>query len=90
MYWTKVRVSFYVFSITASYYLFIYCFNRFFETEGIAVLTILVSQYKIAIKEEPQFAGETFEERKSRILSVYPGLTLTYVIFHFHFRIDDR
>jgi hypothetical protein len=31
---------------------------------------MLVSQYKIAIKEEPQFAGETFEERKSRVLSV--------------------
>ena len=44
---------------------------------------MLVSQYKIAIKEEPQFAGETFEERKSRILSVRAGLTLTYVFFFF-------
>jgi len=53
--------------------------RKFFETEGIAVLAMLVSQYKIAIEEEPQFAGETFEERKSRILSVHAGLTLTPV-----------
>ena len=50
---------------------------RFAETESIAVLAMLVSQYKITIEEEPQFAGETFEERKSRILSVQHGLTLT-------------
>ena len=40
---------------------------RFFETEGIAVLTMLVSKYKIEVKEEPEFAGETFEERYARI-----------------------
>ena len=44
------------------------------------MLTMLVSQYKITIKEEPKFAGETFEERKSRILSVRAGLTLSYVL----------
>ena len=52
---------------------------RFAETEGTAVLAMLVSQYKITIKEEPQFASETFEERKSRILSASQGLTLMYV-----------
>ena len=31
-----------------------------------SVLAILLSQYKITIKEEPQFTGEKFEERKSR------------------------
>ena len=55
-------------------------FHRFAETEGTAVLAMLVSQYKITIKEEPQFAGETFEEKKSRILSARQGLTLTYVL----------
>ena len=35
--------------------------RRFFETEGIAILTMLISQYKVEIKEEPQYAGETFE-----------------------------
>ncbi|KAK1230974.1 hypothetical protein PQX77_005906, partial [Marasmius sp. AFHP31] len=38
--------------------------RKFFETEGIAILTILVSKYKISLKEEPQFAGETIEEKK--------------------------
>jgi len=55
---------------------------RFFETEGIAILTMMVSQYKITVKEEPQFAGETFNERKSRVLSAKPGLTVTYVSYY--------
>ncbi|KAK7457058.1 hypothetical protein VKT23_010360 [Stygiomarasmius scandens] len=50
--------------------------RKFFETEGIAVLTMLVSRYKIEVKEEPRFAGETLEERKARIFATKPGLTL--------------
>lgn len=53
--------------------------KRFFETEGIAILTMLMARYKVEIKEEPEFAGETFEERKTRILNVKQGLTLTPV-----------
>jgi len=49
--------------------------RRFFETEGIAVMTTLVSKYKIEIKEEPEFAGETFEERYARITASREGLT---------------
>jgi len=52
-------------------------FSRFFETEGVAVLTMMVSRYKIEIKEEPKFAGETFEERHARITASRNGLTLT-------------
>ena len=63
----------------ASFFTKFFSFFRFAETEAIAVLAMLVSHYKIAIREEPQFAGETFEERKSRILSTRLGLTLTYV-----------
>jgi hypothetical protein len=48
---------------------------RFFETEGIAIMTMLVSKYKIEIKEEPKFASETFEERYARITSFDQGLT---------------
>jgi len=48
---------------------------RFFETEGIAIMTMLVSKYKIEVKEEPEFAGETFEERYARITSFRQGLT---------------
>lgn len=56
---------------------------RFFETEGIAILTTLVSQYKVSVKEEPQFAHETFEERKVRIIAARQGLTTTYVVMFF-------
>jgi hypothetical protein len=50
---------------------------RFFETEGIAIMTMLVSRYKIEVKEEPEFAGETFEERYARITAFNQGLTAT-------------
>jgi len=48
---------------------------RFFETEAIVVLTMLVSKYKISIKEEPEFSGETFEERYARITAFDQALT---------------
>jgi hypothetical protein len=50
------------------------CF-RFFETEGIAIMTMLVSRYRIEVKEEPEFAGETFEERYARITAFDQGMT---------------
>ncbi|KAI0000164.1 cytochrome P450 [Russula compacta] len=49
--------------------------RRFFETEGVAVMTMLVSKYKVEIKEEPEFAGETFEERYARVTAFRQGLT---------------
>ncbi|KAF4621313.1 hypothetical protein D9613_000776 [Agrocybe pediades] len=51
--------------------------RKFFETEGIAVLTMMVLNYKITVKEEPQFAGETFEQTKARIFQTKNALTLT-------------
>ncbi|KAA1472086.1 cytochrome P450 [Dentipellis sp. KUC8613] len=51
--------------------------RRFFETEGIAILTMLISRYRVEVKEEPEFANETFEERKARVLASKPGLTQT-------------
>jgi hypothetical protein len=56
--------------------------HRFFETEGIAILTLLVSRYKVELKEEPQFISESFEQRKARVLASKPGLTLTYVLVY--------
>jgi hypothetical protein len=53
---------------------------RFFETEGIAILTMLVSRYKIEVKEEPEFVGETFDERYARITAFDQGLTTMYVM----------
>ena len=52
---------------------------RFSETEGIAIMTILISRYKIELKEEVEFASESFEEKRARILEAAHGLTLTYV-----------
>ncbi|KAF8183648.1 cytochrome P450 [Pholiota molesta] len=51
--------------------------RKFAETEGIAILTMLVSHYKIVVKDEPEFAGETFEQRKARVLACRAGLTIT-------------
>ncbi|KAF9450841.1 cytochrome P450 [Macrolepiota fuliginosa MF-IS2] len=51
--------------------------RKFFETEGIAALTMLVSRYKITIKEEPQFAHETLEQKMERVMRNKPSLTLT-------------
>ena len=76
MHWTKVCLSN---QSIFNHYFFPFLF-RFAETESTAVLSMLVSQYKFKIKEEPQFADETFEERKSRILSVRQSLTLMYVL----------
>jgi cytochrome P450 len=51
--------------------------RKFSETEGVAVLTMLVQKYIIEVKEEPQFAAETFAERRTRVLAPKLGLTLT-------------
>ncbi|KAG2128701.1 cytochrome P450 [Suillus clintonianus] len=50
--------------------------RKFSETEGAAVLTILMSQYTVSIKDEPQFASETFEKRRARVLDAQSVLTL--------------
>ncbi|KAG2042615.1 cytochrome P450 [Suillus americanus] len=50
--------------------------KKFSETEGAAVLTILISQYVISIKDEPQFVSETYEQRKARVLDAQSMLTL--------------
>jgi len=43
-------------------------FFRFSEIEQIAVLSVVVLHYKIMVLEEPQYALETAEERKARVL----------------------
>ena len=52
-------------------------FGRFAETEGLAVLSLMILRYKVTVTEEVQFAGESFEQRKERILATRGGLTLT-------------
>jgi len=43
-------------------------------------MTMLVSKYKIEVKEEPRFARETFEERYARLTAFDQGLTIMYVV----------
>ena len=50
---------------------------RFAEVEVILIVTMFMARYKVEVKEEPQFANETFEERKARILASHTGLTNT-------------
>ena len=52
------------------------CIGRgFAETEGVAVLTRIIARYRVQVKDEPRFRGETFEQRKERLLAW--GLSLT-------------
>ncbi|TCD65735.1 hypothetical protein EIP91_002264 [Steccherinum ochraceum] len=51
--------------------------RRFSELESVVAITMILQKYKITVKEEPEFAGETFEQRKERVLLAKPGITLT-------------
>jgi hypothetical protein len=51
--------------------------TRFAETEAIAIINMLVSRYRFEVKDEPEFAGETFEERYARITAFDQILTAT-------------
>ncbi|KAH9938044.1 cytochrome P450 [Fomitopsis serialis] len=50
--------------------------RRFSETEGVAILTYMIKHFRVDVLEEPQFAGETFEQRKKRLLRCRTALTL--------------
>ncbi|KAG8764895.1 hypothetical protein FRC15_007343, partial [Serendipita sp. 397] len=51
--------------------------RRFAEVEAIIVLCKIVANYRIDILEEARFAGETFEQRKARVLSCTDLITTT-------------
>ncbi|KAF7793524.1 hypothetical protein EIP86_004638 [Pleurotus ostreatoroseus] len=51
--------------------------RRFFETEGIAILTMLIARYRVELKDEPEYAHESMAERKARLMRCRPGLTTT-------------
>ncbi|KAH8110025.1 614/534 cytochrome P450 [Phellopilus nigrolimitatus] len=51
--------------------------RRFSETEATPILAILLARYRVEIKDEPQFAAETFAQRRERILALKPGITST-------------
>ncbi|KAL0581786.1 hypothetical protein V5O48_000263 [Marasmius crinis-equi] len=48
--------------------------RKFFEFEAIAILTMLITKYKIEI---PTKNGETFEQKKARVLATTTAITLT-------------
>ncbi|VDC05558.1 unnamed protein product [Peniophora sp. CBMAI 1063] len=51
--------------------------RRFAETEAVAILTILMSQYRVHVKEDPKYAAETHAETHARLLRSVNGLTTT-------------
>ena len=51
------------------------CTCRFAETEAVAIITLFIARYRIRVKEEPQFASETFEQRKARLCALAPSIT---------------
>ena len=53
--------------------------DRFAELESVVALSMLVKNYKISIKQEPQFFGETVEQTRARIFQMVIGVTQTYV-----------
>ena len=57
-------------------------FFRFFETESIAVITMMLLKYRVEVKEEPEFVDETFEQRFARITASESYLTNTYAYPH--------
>lgn len=42
---------------------------RFSEIEQIAVLSVIILHYRITVLDEPQYAHETTEERKMRVMT---------------------
>ncbi|TRM69322.1 cytochrome P450 [Schizophyllum amplum] len=63
--------------------------RKFAETEGIAIITLLVAKYRVEIKEEPEFSCESFDQRRERVLRTTGGLTLTPVRVPLTFRRRD-
>ncbi|KAI0716468.1 cytochrome P450 [Earliella scabrosa] len=53
------------------------CIGRgFSETESVAVLTLVLARYRVAVRDEPQFAGETLEARRARLTRSKLSVTL--------------
>ncbi|KAF9007863.1 cytochrome P450 [Cyathus striatus] len=50
--------------------------QKFAETEVLAVLSFICSKYQISLRDDPLYAGETFEEKKARALKMFVGLSV--------------
>ncbi|KIP01299.1 hypothetical protein PHLGIDRAFT_507626 [Phlebiopsis gigantea 11061_1 CR5-6] len=51
--------------------------RRFSETESVAALATLVLRYRVAVRADPRFAGETCDERWARVFASRPGVSMT-------------
>ena len=51
--------------------------RRFSETESVAVLATLVLRYRVALPDDPRFAGESREARWARVFASRPGVSMT-------------
>jgi hypothetical protein len=70
VHWKKVAIILTPSTITDS-------LSRFAEVEATVALSMLVRNYRIEIQADPRFAGETFKERRSRILAFKDIVSLT-------------
>jgi hypothetical protein len=52
---------------------------RFAELEAVAVITMLVARHKVTVKDEPQFAYGSLEQKRDRLLRCTNLLSLTFV-----------
>ncbi|EJD46415.1 614/534 cytochrome P450 [Auricularia subglabra TFB-10046 SS5] len=50
--------------------------RRFAETEYVATLVVLLSRYKITVKDKPEWVGLSIEEKRERLLQAEPVLSL--------------
>ena len=78
--WEKVRPDSVIDEAAKYLYVVFFFLFRFFETESIAVITMMVLKYRVEVKEEPEFIGETFEQRFARITSSEQYMTNTYAM----------
>lgn len=76
MHWSPVRILFATCLLSLSVILTMVTYS-FSETEATAILAVLLSRYHVEVKEEPQFASETFMQRRERVLEVKAGITST-------------
>ncbi|EJD46149.1 cytochrome P450 [Auricularia subglabra TFB-10046 SS5] len=51
--------------------------KRFSETEGVAILTTIVSRYKIGVKDKPEWAGLSSAQKRELLLAGKPVSSLT-------------
>ena len=60
--------------------IYVFFISRFFETEGIAVIMMMVWKYRVEVKQEPEHVGETREQCFARITASEQYTSHTYAM----------